>query len=429
MNRKKGSVFIHTFGCQMNEYDSERMAGALKAEGFEIAPDKKSADYIIVNTCSVRKLAEEKALSFIGAAAAGKKVIAAGCMAQNMKESLFKKFPRLFAVVGTYKFSEIAGIIESGEKKAYTDTENEKYLPEILRKKKVSGFVTVMQGCNNFCSYCIVPYVRGRERSRGAEEIKAEVRSMAEKGFKEVTLLGQNVNSYYDKAAGMRFPGLLRELSRIDGIDRLRFMTSHPKDLSDELIRAAAQEEKIARHFHLPVQSGSNSVLEKMNRRYSVQQYKERIKAIREKIPGCAITTDILVGFPGETDRDFDETAAILEEVRFDSAFVFKYSERKGTKAESFADDVPKEEKTRRINYILELQKKISDDIISKETGKVVSVLGLHISSKRPDEVETSAESGKKVFVKGGNELIGKMIKVRLLRPRGLSFEGGIIQE
>lgn len=427
MDERAKRVYIHTFGCQMNEYDSERMGGELRAKGYVPVSDKKNAEYVIVNTCSVRKLAEEKAFSLIGALSAEKKVIVAGCMAQSMKEELFKKFPRLTAVVGTFKISRIAEIIENGKKRAYVDERSESYSGNIERKKEAAGFVTVMQGCDNFCSYCIVPYVRGRERSRGIEEIKEEITAMARAGYREVTLLGQNVNSYYDKKTGLDFPELLRETARIDGICRIKFMTSHPKDLSDELIRAVAEEEKAAKHFHLPVQSGSAAVLEKMNRRYTPESYRERISAIRKAIPDCAITTDILVGFPGETNEDFEKTAALVSDVRFDSAFVFKYSERSGTKAEAFGDDVAKEEKTRRINYILGLQKKISDDIIKRDEGKTVLALGLNVSSKRPGEIEMSVDSGKKVFVRGSADLIGKMVKVKLVKARGMSFEGEII--
>ena len=302
-------VYIKTFGCQMNEYDSERMASIIGEDsGFETAADEACADVIILNTCSVRKHAEERAMSYIGRHIKNKKVIVAGCMAQNMKKELKMQFPKLHAIVGTFKFEDIGEIIRKGG--IYTEETDGAYSVDVRRGKKVRAFIAIMQGCDNFCSYCIVPFVRGREKSRAAAEIRKEAVDLAGKGCREITLLGQNVNSYNDN--GMNFPALLRELVKIDGIARIRFMTSHPKDLTDELIDTVATHEKLCKHFHLPVQSGSGRILELMNRKYTPAEYREKISGIRERIPGVSITTDVLVGFPGETEADFMETVGWL---------------------------------------------------------------------------------------------------------------------
>ncbi|HPD19514.1 MAG TPA: MiaB/RimO family radical SAM methylthiotransferase, partial [Candidatus Goldiibacteriota bacterium] len=257
-------IFIRTFGCQMNEYDSERMFNVLSQfPEYAFASSEKDADIIIVNTCSVRQHAEDRAFSYIGRYVNSKKVIVTGCMAENLKTKLFIKFPKLFAIAGTFNFSYIDKIIKKGG--LYVGENIDKYVKVPVIKKSISGFMTIMQGCNNFCSYCIVPYVRGKERSRKVSEIEEEMKIMADNGYKEVMLLGQNVNSYYDESTGTNFPGLLKKLVKINGIERIRFMTSHPKDLSDELIETVALEKKLCRHFHLPVQSGSDNILKLMN--------------------------------------------------------------------------------------------------------------------------------------------------------------------
>jgi tRNA-2-methylthio-N6-dimethylallyladenosine synthase len=412
----------------MNEYDSDRMAGILTLGGHTIVGDEKSADTVIVNTCSVRQLAEEKAFSYIGQYTRKKKVIIAGCMAESMKERLMKKFPNCYAIAGTYNFSNISEIIKGGKRKVYTGEAVEKYPSKLKRAKPVSGFVTIMQGCDNYCSYCIVPYVRGRERSRDAAGILKELETMALDGYREVTLLGQNVNSFHDNASNMNFAGLLKAASELSGLERLKFMTSHPKDLSEELIKTVSSLPMAAKHFHLPVQAGSDAVLEMMSRRYTRRKYLSQIDAIRSVIPDASITTDILVGFPGETDADFEQTVDLVRKARFDSSYVFKYSVRTGTVAEKMDDNVTPAEKTRRINYMLELQKKISEDINYAMLGGTYEMLGLNQGRRNAVEIEGTLDSGKKVYVAAGADMIGKKFNVKLLALKGLGFKGEIVK-
>jgi len=410
----------------MNTYDSERMAGELSAAGYELAGSEAQSDYVIVNTCSVRQHAEDRAMSFIGAAVKDKKVIVAGCMAQRMKEELLTKFPRLHAVVGTFNFSNIADVMEYGRSKLYVDDINERYTKNLKRADKLRASVAVMQGCDNFCSYCIVPYVRGRERSREAAGIMDELRSLASEGFKEITLLGQNVNSYFDKTSGMDFAALLREAAKIQGLEFIRFMTSHPKDLSDELISAIAQTPKVCRHIHLPMQAGSDRVLELMNRKYTAAWYSGRIDKIREIMPDCAVTSDILVGFPGETEEDFSRTVEMVERSRFDAAYIFKYSLRKGTKAEAMGGSVSEKEKLKRLNIVLEIQKKISEDITKQYIGRPIKALIYTKSLWEPGFVEAIAGSSKKILISGGSELIGRIVMIKIKSAKGAMLSGEI---
>ncbi len=419
-------VFIRTFGCQMNEYDSERMAGILlKEKDFLIVDSEEDADFVIVNTCSVRQHAENRELSYIAKYVKKKKVIVAGCMAQNLKEELLKLFPDLYAILGTANFSKIADVIKNN-KKILIDGESDTYQREFERPERIDGFITIMQGCNNFCSYCIVPYVRGREKSRDVNDIIKEIEDMVRKGYKEVMLLGQNVNSYYDEKTKTNFPQLLQKVHNIDGLLRIKFMTSHPKDLTYELIETVKKGEKFVKHFHLPVQSGSNKILKLMNRKYTKEEYIEKIEKIKREIPFVNITTDILVGFPGEEEKDFLETVDIINELKFDDAFSFKYSVRKGTQAEKYGDTVEEKEKLRRLNYIIELQKKISYDINKRYTGFETESLVYGISYKRKNELKTGTINNKKVFVKCDKNLTGKIIKVKITELRGNSF-GGIL--
>lgn len=420
-------IFIRTFGCQMNEYDSERMAGILlKAGNYSIADSEETADFIIVNTCSVRQHAENRELSYIGKYVKNKKVIVAGCMAQNLKEKLFELFPDLYAVAGTSNFSRIAEIIKSN-KKIFIDEGKDEYPVEFQRKKRIDGFITIMQGCNNFCSYCIVPYVRGRERSRAVSEIIQEIENMVKQGYREVTLLGQNVNSYYDEQAKINFSGLLKKVHNINDLLRIKFMTSHPKDLSDELIDTIKTNNKFVKHFHLPVQSGSDKILKLMNRKYTAEEYINKIEKIRKEIANVSITTDILVGFPGEEEKDFLETVELIKKIRFDDAFSFKYSIRKGTQAEKYGDTIEEKEKLRRLNYIIELQKNISYDINQKYIGFETESLVYGVSYKRKNELKTGTINNKKVFIKGDKDLIGKIVKVKIIELRGDSFAGVLL--
>lgn len=410
----------------MNEYDSEKMLSILSEDpGYSFSATEKEADIIIVNTCSVRQHAEDRALSYIGRYVNSKKVVVAGCMAENMKTQLFVKFPKLFAIVGTFNISYIDKILKKGGH--YTGENKDIYIRRQIIKKGISGFLTITQGCNNFCSYCVVPYVRGRERSRSVDDIEQELRLMAENGYKEVTLLGQNVNSYYDKEHRIKFPDLLKRLVKIEGIERIRFMTSHPKDLSDELIETVASETKLCKHFHLPVQSGSDVILKLMNRKYTSTFYLERVSKIRQLIKDVAITTDILVGFPSENEKDFKDTIKLVETVKFDDAFVFKYSIRQGTEASKLKDDVSEAEKLRRLKLVLKIQEKISEDINKRLIGCVVEVLALGKSLRSSAELKTTTGTNKKVYVKGSDKMIGKIFKVKIKEMRSRDTFGGEI--
>lgn len=414
-------VYVHTFGCQMNEYDSERMEAAVISDaGFQLVDNEAEADVIIVNTCSVRKHAEERAMSYVGRHIKTKKVIIAGCMAQNMKKDLKRQFPAIHAVVGTFRFDEIGDIIKKGG--IHTEEDHDAYSVGLKRAGRVRDFVGIMRGCDNFCSYCIVPFVRGREKSRAFAEIEGEIEMLAKNGTKEVTLLGQNVNSYNDK--GMNFPALLKELAKIDGILRLRFMTSHPKDLSEELIETVAAEKKLCKHFHLPVQSGSDKILKAMNRKYTASEYTQKTSKIREKIPGASITTDVMVGFPGETEKDFKDTVKLLETTGFDDAYVFKYSERPGTAAAKMKDDVSEEDKKTRVNYILDLQKKISEDINKRLVGTEQAVL---VYSAR-GELRASTDTNKRVYIREGTANEGSLVKVMITEARAGALTGGVVK-
>lgn len=421
-------VFIKTFGCQMNVYDSERMAGVLGADDFEVTDDEKAAEYVVVNTCSVRQHAEDRALSYIGAAVKNKKVIVTGCMAERMQDELMAKFPRLHAVVGTFNFSNITSAINRGKKKVFAGVTEEKYPVKLRRNEKVRGYITIMQGCDNFCAYCIVPFVRGRERSRDVDGILAEIRQLVSDGFKEVMFLGQNVNSFLDPKSGLNFSGLLRKSAEIDGIERIRFMTSHPKDLTDELIQSIASTPKVCKHIHLPLQSGSDRILKIMNRHYTSSWYLSRVEKIREFMPGGAITTDILVGFPGETDEDFNQTLEVMKKAGFDSSYIFKYSPRRGTKAALMEDQVDEKVKLTRLNNVLELQKQMSENITKTYLGKTVEILVTSRNMVITTMMEGITDNSKKVIIPGDLSMIGKFYKVKIFRAQTAVMEGEIIQ-
>jgi tRNA-2-methylthio-N6-dimethylallyladenosine synthase len=342
MNTK--NFFIETWGCQMNEEDSEKLSGMLKSIGYTKTTQKDTADIIIFNTCCVRENAELKVYGNLGMLRKLKKnnpeliIAVCGCMMQqkNMAKDIIKRFPFVDIIFGThnaYKFPEYLNRVRYGEKSIIEIQNKEDGIVEgipIDRESNIKGFVTIMYGCNNFCTYCIVPYVRGRERSRLPENIENEIKSMVEKGYKEITLLGQNVNSYGKNLnPKVSFAQLLRRINNIDGIERIRFMTPHPKDFTDDVIEAIKQCDKICEHIHLPVQSGSTRILKKMNRNYSKEQYLKVVDKIKRSIPNVAITTDIIVGFPGETELDFEETLDLAKKVQYDSAFTFIYSKRK----------------------------------------------------------------------------------------------------
>ncbi len=364
MNQKK-LLYIETFGCQMNDRDSEIMRQLL-ANAFEPTELINDADAIIVNTCSIRGKAEQKAYSLLGALRKRKKekpeliIAATGCVAQQEGAKMLSRMPHVNLVIGPQNIYQLPDLFVETQRqgKGLVATEMVKsfrippFLPSIQDGHPYKRFVTIMQGCNNFCTYCIVPFTRGREISRKPEDILAEVNHLAAGGVKEVTLLGQNVNSYgndHPVASRTGFAALLRKVAEIKGIERIRFTTSNPNDLSLELMRCFAELDKLCPHFHLPVQSGSNTVLKRMNRKYTIEHYLEKVATLREFCPGIALTTDLIVGFPGETDMDFQATMALIEQVRYHSAFSFKYSNRPPARACDFPDPIPREEKERRL--------------------------------------------------------------------------------
>jgi len=403
---KPRRVYIETYGCQMNEYDSAMIASILTGAGYALAECPEEADVVIVNTCSVRERAEVRVLGRLrhlhGLAPPDAVLGAVGCVAQRMGDELFSAVHGLDFVVGTDRYALLPDIIEKARNGATTAETGvdagENYASRPTPSSAdLCDFVSVMRGCNNFCSYCIVPYVRGRERSLPANVVIEEVRSLVSHGMRDVTLLGQNVNSYNDH--GIDFAGLLERVNAVPGLERIRFATSHPKDLSARLIRAIADLGTVCEHVHLPVQSGSDAVLERMNRRYTRRDYLQLIAALREEVPGVAITTDVIAGFPGETREDHELTLALMRMVRFDSAFMFRYSVRDGTQAAGFDDDVPEREKIARLEEIIALQQSITTEINAGLIGDTVEVLIEGPSHRDPTRLFGRTRSGKAVVL------------------------------
>ena len=372
---KKHVKFL-TYGCQMNFSDAERMEGELAKLGYQSVEEMDQADLIIINTCCVRETAEDKVYGKIGEIKALKRrnpdliLGITGCMAQKEGEKLIKRAPHIDFVLGTNKIHEVVSTIqklETANVKHVVDTElRESEMPEdvaIQRNTALSAWIPIMYGCNNFCTYCIVPYVRGRERSRLPEDIVREVQEAVAQGYKEVTLLGQNVNSYGKDHKKATFAQLLEMVDKVEGIQRVRYMTSHPKDLSNEVIEVIKNSKHICRHFHLPVQYGSNRILKAMNRVYTVEQYRDLVARIRAAVPESSLTTDLIVGFPGETEEDFQQLMTFIEEIRYDQAYTFIYSKRSGTPAAEMDNQVEDAVKHQRLNRLMELQNSISLEI------------------------------------------------------------------
>ena len=419
-------VFIRTFGCQMNEYDSERMLTLLKEEYIPCA-EPKEADLILVNTCSVRKKAEEKVYGLVGRLKHLKKqrpeliIGVCGCVAQQEGEKILKRLPHVDLVLGpqaVYRLREALEKVRAGEGPV-VDTEFRKdfrqplILPELDGDRPVKAFVTIMQGCDNFCAYCVVPYTRGREISRPPEDILAEVECLVRQGVREVTLLGQNVNSYGRKEKGFpSFAELLREVAAIPGLWRVRFTTSHPKDLDEDLMRCFAEVPEVCEHLHLPVQAGSDRVLKRMHRRYTKEEYLAKVRRLREICPEIALTTDIIVGFPGETEEDFAETLRLLEEVRFDEIFSFKYSDRPLARSTQFEDKVPEEEKARRLSLVHQVQERITRETNESYLGREVEVLVEGKSPGNPSLWTGRTRTNHVVNFSGPEDLKGKLVHV-----------------
>ncbi|MCC5909888.1 MAG: tRNA (N6-isopentenyl adenosine(37)-C2)-methylthiotransferase MiaB [Clostridiaceae bacterium] len=440
---KEMKVLIVTYGCQMNEHDSEKLLGMLQDMGYSETSKKEEADLIIYNTCCVRENAELKVYGNLGSLKPLKQknndlvIAVCGCMMQQPKvvEEIKKKYKHVDLVFGTHnlhKFPELLGNCKQANNMLVEVWEKEGEIIEgipAIRKYELKAFVNTMFGCNNFCTYCIVPYTRGRERSREVKDIVEEITHLAANGTKEVTLLGQNVNSY-GKTLHNRvdFAYLLTEVNKIDGIERIRFMTSHPKDISDSLIDAVAECEKVCEHIHLPFQAGSNKILEKMNRKYSKESYLELVDRVKKKIPNVSLTTDIIVGFPEETEEDFLDTVDIVKKVRFDSAFTFLYSIREGTPAAKLEDQIDDKVKHNRFNRLVNEINNISGEINSSYLNKEVEVLVEGLSKTDETRLMGRTRQSKLVNFPGDQSLIGKLVKVKITEPKTFSLNGEIIK-
>ena len=430
-------LFIETYGCQMNVADSEVVASVMKMAGYETCESAEQADAVFLNTCSVRDNAEQKIYHRLEALNAMRKpsrpliIGVLGCMAERVKDDLLQNH-HADLVAGPDAYLSLPDLIaqaETGHKAMNIElSTTETYrdiVPQRLHGAKIGGFVSIMRGCNNFCHYCIVPYTRGRERSRDVESILREVRDLRDRGFKEVTLLGQNVNSYQTE---VDFPTLLRLVAREAPEMRIRFTTSHPKDMSDDTLYVIAEEPNVCRHIHLPVQSGSDRILKLMNRKYTREWYLDRVAAIRRIIPNCGLSTDIFVGYHDETEEDHQLSLSLMREVGYDSAFMFKYSERPGTYASKhLPDNVPEEEKIRRLNELIALQTEISAQQNKKDEGHEFDVLVEGFSKRSRQQLCGRTEQNKMVVFDKGNCHIGQTVRVRITGSTSATLLGELI--
>lgn len=430
-------LFIETYGCQMNVADSEVIASVMKMAGYESCQSIDEADAVLLNTCSVRDNAEQKILNRLEALHSLRKkghrliIGVVGCMAERVKTDLIEKhhadlvagpdayltLPELFAAV---EVGEKAINVELSTTETYRDI-----IPERICGSHISGFVSIMRGCNNFCHYCIVPYTRGRERSRDVDSILAEVKDLAQRGYKEVTLLGQNVNSY--KFEDVDFPQLLQRVAESVPEMRVRFTTSHPKDMSDETLHVIAAHKNICRHIHLPVQSGSDRILKLMNRKYTREWYMNRVAAIRRILPDCGLTTDIFVGYHSETEEDHQLSLSLMKECGYDSAFMFKYSERPGTYASKhLPDDVPEETKIRRLNEMIALQNELSAESYKRDIGHTFEVLVEGVSKRSREQLFGRTAQNKVVVFDRGNIHIGDFVTVKITESSSATLKGTV---
>lgn len=435
------TFFTVTYGCQMNEEDSEKMSGMLKSMGYEKTENRDEASIIIFNTCCVRENAENRVYGNLGELKKVKKknpnlvIGICGCMMQQegMADKILKTFPYVDIIFGThnaYKFPEYLNRVKTEGVQVKEILDKETKIVEgipIDRESSIKAFVTIMYGCNNFCTYCVVPYVRGRERSRKSEDILNEIKDLVSKGYKEVTLLGQNVNSYgKGLEEDINFAKLLRKVNEIEGLERIRFMSSHPKDLTEEVIMAVKECDKVCEQIHLPVQSGSDTMLKAMNRHYTKEKYLSLINKIKEEIPECSITTDIIVGFPGESEEDIQNTIDLVKEVKYDSAFTFIYSRRNHTPADKMENQIPEDIKHERFNRLVEA---VNENVIKGNKfyeGKTVEVLVEGTSKNDETKLMGRTRNGRLVNFSGDTSLIGKLINVKIYRAQPFSLLGEI---
>ncbi len=444
LNVEMKKLFIETYGCQMNVADSEVVAAVMQLAGYEVTEVLDEADAVFLNTCSVRDNAEQKILARLeflrslqrkrkAAASQGPIIGVLGCMAERVKDELLENhgadlvcgpdaYMTLPDLIAQVELGHKAINVELSTSETYRDV-----VPQRLHAGGIGGFVSIMRGCNNFCHYCIVPYTRGRERSRDVESILREVRDLRNRGFKEVTLLGQNVNSYL--CGDVNFPQLLRKVAREVPEMRIRFTTSHPKDMSDETLHVIAEEPNVCRHIHLPVQSGSDAVLARMNRKYTREWYLDRVAAIRRIVPDCGLSTDIFVGYCGETEEDHQLSLSLMREVGYDSAFMFKYSERPGTYASKhLPDDVPEEVKLRRLNELIALQTQLSAEANNRCEGRTYEVLLEGTSKRSREQLYGRTEQNRVVVVDRGRHHIGERVMVLVTSSSSATLKGQILE-
>lgn len=441
---KSKAFYLETFGCQMNVVDSERIVDLLAGIGYQPTDEPEQAGLVLLNTCAVRDKAVRKAYGHLGRFKPLKErdptmiIGMGGCIAQQEGKQLLEEFPYLDLVFGTHNVHRLPEMVEQvAEKRVrcdateFLDRDTRLQLfPSRTGQDAFTRFVTVMQGCDNFCSYCVVPYVRGREISRPSAEILAEIRDLAGQGVREVTLIGQNVNSYGNKEEGeLNFAALLEQVNAIDGIERIRFTTSHPKDLSDELIECFGHLEKLCKHLHLPVQCGSDNVLKAMNRGYTRERYLQVVARLHDVCPDIRLSTDIIVGFPGETEDDFNETMSLLEMVRYTEIYSFIYSPRKGTSAADMQDEFPADAKQKRFNRMLDLQQGISDEIWSADVGTIQEVLIEGESKIGEGQLFGRSTWNRIVNFSGSKELCGSLANVKITKAYRNSLLGELLVE
>jgi tRNA-2-methylthio-N6-dimethylallyladenosine synthase len=430
--------YIHTFGCQMNASDSEHLSGLLLASGLTASQAPEESDLIIVNTCAVREKSEEKLYSLLGRLENLKKkkgtiIGVVGCVAQLYKSKLWDRKPSLDFIIGPDNYRRIPELVlsQSREKALYTEMDakwHDQSIQQIKRGSNVSAFITIMEGCNNFCSYCVVPFTRGREKFRPIPQILSEAEDLASKGYKEIQLLGQNVNSYIDPGTGKNFADLLKEINNVSNIEWIRFITSHPKNFKDEIAYAMRDFDKVCHQLHLPVQSGSTSVLQRMNRGYTREEYLEKIDLLRQLMPDIHLSTDIIVGFPGETKDEFQETLELLEHVRYTNIFSFRYCPRPHTAAAKREDDVAFEEKKNRLIQVQALQKKIQLEKNSSMIGQIQKVLCTG-SSKKDAAVYSGRNTGYQVVnLASPKDVLDQFIRVKILSCGPYSLYGEVAE-
>ncbi len=430
--------FIISFGCQMNDHDSEFIEGILTSKGLKPADSEIESDIVIINTCCVRGHAEERAVGRISQLNKIKKdkknfiICITGCLAQRDGKELFEKLPFVDIIIGTSDLPNLFYAIEEVQKNKIQlviidgiKTNEQDFNLPVIRHSKFKGMITIMKGCDNYCSYCIVPYVRGHEISRPSNEIIYETQKLVDDGVREILLLGQNVNSYHD--GKIDFPRLLEKIDKVDGLKRLRFITSHPKDASEDLFSAIADLKTVCEHLHLPAQAGNNRILNLMNRKYTREEYINKVNLLRKHVPDISVTTDLMVGFPGETYEEFTDTLKLANEVQWDLAFMFIYSIRETTAASKLNDDVPRTEKVRRIQELIKLIEHIAAEKNKSLINKSEEVLVECVSKKNSSEVLGRTRTDKTVIFKGEEKLIGEIVNVRITETSAHTLKGELI--